>query len=288
MQKLWDFIVEKKHWFLLLLLQVFSLSLFLNDSMYRRGLSLYARSYLSGYANEALTYVYSYINLAEYNQVLLAENARLKQELIAVGRRVADAQAERSLPTFLPLDSTGISPHFVTARIINLRNEQGEAYYVINKGSNHGLDRDMPVMSTTGVVGTVMEVARNYAIVLPITNPRMKLSVMVRSKEYKGEVFSLGYNRPTLLGGVPLQATIAKGDTIVTSGYSYIFPEGLMVGRVEDRDTRGVTGTASAFGTFRLKLATDFDKLRYVYVLLIPPITEAKQLEDTLNDTDEQ
>lgn len=288
MQKLWDFIVEKKHWFLLLVLQVFSLSLFLNDSMYRRGLSLYARSYISGYLNEAMTFVYGYIDLAKHNQELLAENARLEQELISIRRRIADAQAAQSLPSYLPLDSSGISPSFVTARIVNMRNEQGEAYYIINKGSNQGIKADMPVMSGTGVMGTIMEVANSYSIIIPITNPRMKLSTMVRGKEYKGEVFSLGYNRPTLLGGVPLQADIVKGDTVVTSGYSYIFPEGLMVGHVEERDSRGVTGAASAFGTFRLRLATDFDKLRYVYVLLTTPMTEAKVLEETLNETDEQ
>lgn len=287
MQKLWSFIVEKKHWFLLLILLAFSLSLFLNDSMYRRGLSLYARSYLSGYINEAMTYGYSYINLAERNQVLLAENARLEQELITIRRRIADAQANQSLPTFLPLDSTGIAPTFVTARIVNMRNEQGEAYYIINRGSRQGIKVDMPVMSSTGVMGTIMEVSNNYSIIIPITNPRMKLSTMVRGKEYKGEVFSLGYNRPTLLGGVPLQAAISKGDTVVTSGYSYIFPEGLMVGRVEEKDTRGVTGAASAFGTFRLKLATDFDKLKYVYVLLTPHTAEAKMLEQTLIEEEE-
>ncbi|MDY3090544.1 MAG: rod shape-determining protein MreC [Porphyromonas sp.] len=288
MQKLLSFIIEKRHWFLLLLLLSFSLNLYLRHGLYRQGLRLYAQSWLSGYTNQAMTYGYSYLDLKEHNEALLAENARLEHDLVVLRRYLADVEANSTLPPGVMSDSTGLSHSFVTARIVNVRNQQGEAYYIINKGSNHGVKVDMPVMSATGVMGMVMELSGNFSVVIPITNPRVKISAMVKGKEYKGDVSSLGYNRPAYLGGVPLQATINKGDTVLTSGYSYVFPEGLMVGIVETQDQSLAAGHSKAFGAFRLRLSTDFDKLNHVYVLLTPPMHEAQELENRISEQDEQ
>ncbi len=288
MQKLVSFIIEKKHWFLLLVLLTFSLNLYLRHGLYRQGLRLYAQSWLSGYTNQAMTYGYSYLDLKQRNEALLAENARLENELVILRRYLSDAQASSLLPPSIVEDSTSTIQNFVVARIVNVRNQQGEAYYIINRGSKHGVKADMPVMSATGVMGMVMELSDNFSVVIPITNPRIKISAMVKGKEYKGDVASLGYNRPAYLGGVPLQASISKGDTVLTSGYSYVFPEGLMVGIVQEQDQSLATGHSKAFGAFRLRLSTDFDKLSHVYVLLTPPMHEAQELENRLSESDEQ
>lgn len=282
MQKLFSFIVEKKHWFLLLLLQAFSLNLYLNDGAYKQGLRFYVATGLTGRLNELMTKAYGYLEMYEYNQSLLGENARLEQELVLLRRQVVDAQAAQTFPQVMATDSAGLTESYVTARVVNLRVEGAESYYVINKGKAQGIRADMPVMSATGVVGAIMMASEHYSIVIPVINPKIKLSCTVKGKEFKGQLSTPGYNRPVYFGGVPLHNTIAKGDTLVTSGYSYIFPEGLMVGTVEAQDQSGAVGAAAAFGTFRVKLATDFDKLKHVYVFLSEPLTEAKVLEDSL------
>lgn len=283
MQKLRAFISDKRHWLLLILIQVLCLGVYLSNGLYRQGLKFYVSSWLTGYINEWVARAYSYSDLQRHNQNLLAEQARLEQELIRLRRRVADAVADRELPTHL-LDEAGVMSDVLTltARIVNMRNEAGSPYYIIDKGRRHGIKPDMPVMSAKGVMGAVLEVSQDYAIIVPIINPKVKLSTMVKGKAYQGHLSSLGHNQPIYFAGVSLQAEINAGDTILTSGYSYLYPEGLMVGVVEERDQKGAVGAEAAFGAYRLRLNTDFDKLRYVYVLLLPPMTEARALEDSL------
>lgn len=287
MSKLLAFIFDKKHWFLLLCLLSFSLSFYMSDSLYRQGLSMYASSWLTGYLNEGVSRVYSYIDLQARNQELLVERARLEQELMAMRRSFADAIASGQVPASFSVDSLASRDDFLMARVINVYQDNGDSYYIINQGATKGLKQDMPVMSSSGVLGTVMSVSNNYAVVIPITNSKLKLSCMVRGKEYKGQISAVGYNRPIYFSGVSLQAEIAKGDTIVTSGYSYIFPEGLIVGVVEEKDAKGALGASAAFGSFRVKPATNFDRISYVYVLLRQPMTEAQELEQSILPSDE-
>lgn len=293
MSKLFDFILAKKHWLLLFLLMSLSLGMLMHDGLYRQSLSLYVRTWLSGYSNEAVSVAYSYIDLQRKTEELLVERARLEQELSTMRRRMSDAIASGQMPA-QPLSDSLRAPSdslahegFVLARVINVHQDSGDSYYVINKGQRDGLQRDMPVMSASGVMGTVMSTSNNYAVVIPITNPKMRLSCMVRGKEYKGQISAVGYNRPIYFSGVSLQAEIAKGDTIVTSGYSYIFPEGLMVGVVEEKDAKGALGASAAFGSFRVKPATNFDRISHVYVLLHQPMTEAQELEQSILPSDE-
>lgn len=281
MHKLLDFIISNKHWFLLLLLEVIALLMFMSDGLYRQGLRLYAHSYITGHVNEVMTEGYSYMDLRTKNERLLQEKARLEHELIALRRAVNDAQAEGRLPYF-SMDSVALPGSYVTARIINVSAQVGDAYYMLNKGARDGIRPDMAVMSLAGVVGTVTDVSPSYAIVIPITNSKLKLSCSVLGKGYQGQLSSQGRGKPSILGGLPLHATILEGDTIVTSGYSYVFPEGIMVGTIEQSDKQGVQGADAAFGTYRIKLATDFDRLQYVYVWLSPAVTEAQALQESI------
>lgn len=287
MQTLFDFIVAKKHWLLLLLLQAFSLSLFFGDGLYRQGLSLYVSSYVTGYLNEQISTIYSYVNLQKRNEELMMQNARLEQELILLRRYITDAQANQTLPEGIALQAQDEQTSYATARIINTKNVNGNVYYIVNRGRQHGLKPDMPVMSARGVVGAVLEVAERYSVVVPIINSKTKLSCMVKGKSYQGHVSTQGYNLPVYFSGVSLQADVQEGDTIVTSGYSYLYPEGLMVGTIEQKDSKGAIGADAAFAAYRLRLHTEFDKLRHVYILLVEPMSEAKVLADSVLKEDE-
>lgn len=287
MQRLIAFLVKEKHWFLFLVLQAFSLGLFLNDSLYHRGLLLYASTWLTGHLNEWLMTGYSYFNLREENAILLGEKARLEQELLALQRQIDEARAAGIVPHgATALGSDSLTP-YVTARVISMTNQSGEVYYIINKGEEDGIRKDMPVVSDRGVVGVTMLTGNNYSVVIPITHPKHKLSCTVRGKGYEGQLGTQGHNHPLIFGGLPLHSTVAPGDTLVTSGYSLIFPEGLMVGVISKRDQSSVQGAASAFGAFRVKLSTDFDRLRHVYVLLIRPMEEAQALVNKISEHDQ-
>lgn len=84
-----------------------------------------------------------------------------------------------------------------------------------------------------------------------------------------------------------MHADVATGDTLLTSGYSYIFPKGLMVGTIKQKAYKRVGG-ASPFANYSVQLRTSFDGLTHVYVLLTQPMMEAQTLEDSTLKTDEQ
>lgn len=280
MHKLWLFIVNHRHWFLLLILEIFSLALFMNDGLYRRGLLFYAQSQIVGHLNETMTEAQSYMNLRSKNAYLLSEKARLEHELTALRRMVTDAQAEGKL---MQIEQDSITfGQYLTARIVNQTANLGDLYYMINQGRANGVLPDMAVISELGVVGTIVEASEHYALVIPITNSKLKLSCAVRGKAYQGQLISQGRGASSVLGGLPLHADIAVGDTVVTSGYSYIFPEGLMVGVVEEGKAEGISGVDATFGTYRVRLATDFERLSYVYIRLTPVSRELRELEQSI------
>lgn len=282
MNRLIHFIINHRHWFILFFLEVVALSFLFNQGLYRQGLRLYAQNQIVGRINETMTQVYSYMGLRGENERLLLEKASLEYELASLRRSVEDAVAHNSLPAQV-LSSEDHPDDYVPARIVTQTALLGDNYYLINRGSSSGIKVDMPVMSQYGVVGIIAEVGREYAVVIPITNSKLRLSCVVQRKGYQGQLNAQGRGQSIVLGGVPLHADIAKGDTIVTSGFSYIFPEGAMVGVVHEPDSLvGSSGADRAFGTYRISLATDFERLRYVYVILREPSAEMVQLEQSV------
>lgn len=282
MRRLLEFLRSKRHWFVFLLLQTLALVMLLGDGMYRRHLGWLMTSWVTGHANEAMTEAYSYLGLRERNELLLAENAQLRNSYIELERRVKDAIAEAKLPEVeMLLDSTALASReqkFVTARIVNLSARAGETYYIINRGRLHGLRRDMPVMSDRGVLGAILDVSDNYAVVIPIINPKLRLSCSIKTKGHKGTLTAQGHTYDTRLGDVPIHAEVSPGDTIITSGYSFLFPEGLLVGTIKGADSTRITGAAGAFANYKVDLATDFEQLSYVYILLTSAVQEAEEL----------
>ncbi len=280
MQKLFDFLRNKKHWLILISIQVFSLSLLFNNGVHHQAIKFYISSILTGYINESVSRAYSYLDLEEKNITLLGENARLQQEINYLKRYISDKEASLFLDSIMMTNEE--QAKYITARIVNLHQISNEPYFIINKGKKDGLRIDMPVMSSKGVFGAIIEVSERYAVVIPIINPRTKLSSMILNKGYHGHVHSLGHNYPAYFGGTSLQAEIQQGDTIVTSGYSYIYPEGLLVGTIKGKNNKTVAGASAAFGNYEITLQSDFDNIKHVYVLLNPTMPEAKQLEDSI------
>lgn len=284
MYRLIVFLKAHKHWFVWLLLQLTALWLFFGDGAYRMSLRAAGTNALLGKARELMTEGYSYLGLREQNRRLLDEYARLEYSYLSLLRSTREATALAQLPAVDSLSLGHASAHAIqTTRVISLRQMQGQAYYIIDKGEEHGVKVDMPVMSATGVMGTVMATSRGYSVVIPITNGKLRLSCTLKGKGDLGTLIALGADAGVVLGGLPNHSPVEPGDTILTSGLSYIFPEGLYVGTVEQAQRDGVSGDDAAFGTYRVRLGTDFDRLGYVYVLLIPPLEEARALERKLD-----
>lgn len=285
MDKLLEFLQKYRHWFVFLILETIALVTYLSGSLYSRSLGWYATSAVFGRVNELMTEGWSYVGLRPRNEELLRENARLRTAYTLLARQMQDAEAHGVLPRLHATDSLPIDPSAVIiARVINRVTHTGEVYYTINKGRRDGIETDMGVMSASGVVGAVMAVSEHYALVIPVLNPKIRLACTLLGQEVSGTLTasSSPNANEAILSNVPPHAHPQIGDTITTSGYSYLFPEGMMVGTIADSVPARVKGSAGTFANYPVHLSTDFQGLRYVYVIREKPTHEVRALEDSI------
>lgn len=285
MDKLLEFLQKYRHWFVFLILETIALVTYLSGSLYSRSLGWYATSAVFGRVNELMTEGWSYVGLRPRNEELLRENARLRTAYTLLARQMQDAEAHGLLPRLHATDSLPIDPSAVIiARVVNRVTHTSEVYYTINKGRRDGIETDMGVMSASGVVGAVMAVSDHYALVIPVLNPKIRLACTLLGQEVSGTLTasSSPNANEAILSNVPPHAHPKIGDTITTSGYSYLFPEGMMVGTIADSVPARVKGSAGTFANYPVHLSTDFQGLRYVYVIREKPTHEVRALEDSI------
>lgn len=285
MDKLLEFLQKYRHWFVFLILETIALVTYLSGSLYSRSLGWYATSAVFGRVNELMTEGWSYVGLRPRNEELLRENARLRTAYTLLTRQMQDAEAHGVLPRLHATDSLPIDPSAVIiARVVNRVTHTSEVYYTINKGRRDGIETDMGVMSASGVVGAVMAVSDHYALVIPVLNPKIRLACTLLGQEVSGTLTasSSPNANEAILSNVPPHAHPQIGDTITTSGYSYLFPEGMMVGTIADSVPARVKGSAGTFANYPVHLSTDFQGLRYVYVIREKPTHEVRALEDSI------
>lgn len=286
MDKLLEFLQKYRHWFVFLILETIALVTYLSGSLYSRSLGWYATSAVFGRVNELMTEGWSYVGLRPRNEELLRENARLRTAYTLLARQMQDAEAHGVLPRLHATDSLPIDPSAVIiARVVNRVTHTSEVYYTINKGRRDGIETDMGVMSASGVVGAVMAVSDHYALVIPVLNPKIRLACTLLGQEVSGTLTasSSPNANEAILSNVPPHAHPQIGDTITTSGYSYLFPEGMMVGTIADSVPARVKGSAGTFANYPVHLSTDFQGLRYVYVIREKPTHEVRALEDSIS-----
>ena len=285
MDKLLEFLQKYRHWFVFLILETIALVTYLSGSLYSRSLGWYATSAVFGRVNELMTEGWSYVGLRPRNEELLRENARLRTAYTLLARQRQDAEAHGVLPRLHATDSLPIDPSAVIiARVVNRVTHTSEVYYTINKGRRDGIETDMGVMSASGVVGAVMAVSDHYALVIPVLNPKIRLACTLLGQEVSGTLTasSSPNANEAILSNVPPHAHPQIGATITTSGYSYLFPEGMMVGTIADSVPARVKGSAGTFANYPVHLSTDFQGLRYVYVIREKPTHEVRALEDSI------
>ena len=155
---------------------------------------------------------------------------------------------------------------FILLEIISLTLVyRNNAYYItVNKGRKDGVEPDMGVVSERGVVGIVSTVSDHFSVVIPLLNPKFKLSCKVLGSSYFGTLSWNGRNaRFANLDELPRHVEFEKGDTIVTSGYSAIFPSGIIVGKVVNFEKQHDDN----FYSLEVELATDFQALNNVRII---------------------
>ncbi len=258
MRNLWLFISKYNAFFLLVIFFTISLILLINNNSYQRASVWNSSNQVVGTAYERVNEFSSYLVLGKTNDSLAAENARLRNLL-------KSSYYDDSLRQVTVKDSVLKQQYTYTiARVINNSVHQKNNYLTINRGSKHGIKKGMGVTASSGVIGIVLNVSKNFSTIRSLLHTETKISASV-----DGNIGSLVWgegnydSRFALLKDIQSHLKIKKGARVITSEFS-LFPPGTNIGYVTESDTRDGNSALNIL----VKLDTDFAKLQFVYVII--------------------
>lgn len=258
MLNLFRFIARYHFFFLFLLLEVISLTLYFSYNYFPQAYYFRMATSVHGAIRGRIAAINQYFSLKSANQQLAVENALLRS-----GSRDAfllvDTHSFWKKDT-LYLQQYKYTPARVVANSIGRRNN----FIMINKGTFSGVKPDMGVIGPQGVVGIVVAASEHFASVMSLLHSATTISVKLKkNNEMASVIWEGGDPEKASLINLSSQVKISKGDTVITSGYSLIFPEGIMVGTIDEFEMNPDDNFYSA----TIRLSTRFSSLSYVYVV---------------------
>lgn len=269
------FIIKYHFAILFFIIELVCLLLVFNYNAYQRSTFLSSSNALTGGIFKSYNAGAEYLMLREINEDLARENAYLRSRL---------PESYRASKDYFTLvhDSLSMQEYiYRSARVINNSTNKRFNYITLNKGRLNGIEPEMGVISNKGVVGIVKNVSDNYSTVISIINTRLKISAKLKASGFFGSVEWDGtsYQHVYLLD-IPRHANVQVGDLVVTSGYSAIFPEGILLGNVEDV----VLDKGASFYRIKVKLSVDFKNLSFVEIIGHSSADEQLTLEKETED----
>lgn len=262
MHNLTEFLAKHNHWFVFLVLEVVSMVLLFRYNSYQGSVWFSSANAVTGKVYEWDSAVESYFSLSGVNSQLTQRNAFLEQQVRMLDDSIArltrsQETAVTRLSSMVPFQGCRLIPAKVVANMVN----RYDNLITIDKGSADGVKRDMGVVCGMGVVGIAYLVSEHYSIVIPALNSHSNISCTIQRRGYFGYLrWRGGSSQLAYLEDVPRHAHFKLGDNVVTSGYSSVFPPGVMVGKVLH-----VFNSADGLSyRVQVKLSTDFARLRDV------------------------
>lgn len=223
--------------------------------------------------------VTSYFGLAEKNRALVEQNALLQERILAL-----ESMSTQHLLDSLSKDEALQRVHrtgyrITPAQVVDKSINKTDNYITLDRGTADGVEPDMGVMGVDGIVGVVYKCTEHYSLVMPLLNSKSRVSCKVYGSGDIGYLqWTGGDSRYAMLHDLPRYADVAVGDTIVTSGNSSFFPEGLMVGIVNEL----YPSQDGLYVALKVELATQFAKLEHAFVLGRMDADELAALQELL------
>lgn len=263
MRNLIDFLARHNHWFLFILLEVLSFVLLFHYNSYQGSVWFSSANAVSGKVFEWNASVTQYFSLVDVNKTLTERNIYLERQVEQLTEQLEKAGRDSTeierMQTSVLKDCNTIPAKVVSCSLNKLNN-----FITIDKGYADGVRKDMGVVCGTGVVGIVYLVSEHYSVLIPVLSSVSNISCTIRSRGYFGYLhWKGGSPEEAYIDDIPRHARFKLGDVIVTSGYSSVFPPGIVVGKIKH-----VYNSANGL-SYRLKitLSTDFGRLRDVCVI---------------------
>ncbi|MCX2738342.1 rod shape-determining protein MreC [Pontibacter anaerobius] len=266
MRNLFAFIYRFRAFLVFLLLEALSVFLIVRYNTYQGAAFFNSANRYVGQVLEFQSGITDYFRLTGINQALATENAALRQELMQYRQlTLTDSTASLDTTYYTSSDTSRAYPyHLQAGRVINNSVRRMNNYLTISKGTADGVQPGMGVIAPSGVVGRVKTVSEHYATITSLLHSQMLISAkLVKDNTFGTIKWQGGDYRTALLDYIPLHVKPEKGDTIVTSGFNTVFPEGIMVGTISSIEQE----PDKSFYTIGVKLSVDFAQLSYVYVV---------------------
>ena len=270
MQNLLAFLAKYKNIFLFIILETIALLMVSYSYSYHGSLAFNSVNDITGGVFKTFAEVEDYFSLKQENEILLNENSRLHDSLES---------------SFLITDTNYVYIdtlyRYIPAHVVYITVKNPSNYFIIDKGKKHGIKKEMGVISPTGIAGIVIGVSNHYSLVMPLIHPNFTGSAKIKKNNM---LISVHWDTTDYRFGkitdIPSYVDLFKGDTIVTTGFSLIFPKDLIIGTVE----KYYPSPEKEFATGIIRFSTDYKSLKNVYIIdnLMKP--EIKKL---LEDKDE-
>jgi rod shape-determining protein MreC len=197
---------------------------------------------------------------------LRLDNARLEGEVARLQAQVIDLQQQvrevQVLSTLLGFVRANPENEYVTAAVIGVDTSPFLRYVIINRGSDDGLRRGMPVVTYQGLVGRIASVLPNAARVQLITDASSRINVQLQKSAVEASLQG-SLTGDLSLQSIPQDATVEVGDVIITSGLGGDYPSDLIVGQVSGVRRR----LSDLFQTASVQPVVDFAELKVVLVI---------------------
>ena len=269
MRNLLNFLIRYNNFILFLLFEGIALYMIVTGNNYHSSRVIKGARSLTGIVEERIANTKNYLKLYKINSNLAAENTALRNRIEFLTKK--EKQSFHSV-----FDSTRQQQYtYTSGKIVNNSVNKQKNFFTINKGKKQGVFVDMAVISYEGAAGLIIGSSDNYSIGMSLLNLDFRLSCRMKSRDYFGSLTWDGRDcRYAVLNEIPSHVTVSLGDTIETTGFSAIFPEGIMVGTISDLEK-----ARSDFYKIRVALSTDFRKINYVTIIGNLKKTEQQNLE---------
>ncbi len=214
---------------------------------------------------ESFDFFINFSKVKQENEELAAKNAELENKLIEYNRMKDENQTLREMFEYSEANE---NYNYLGCNIVGYSGGNISNGYVIDKGTNDGVKKDMIVITPQGLVGKVTKAENSYSIVQTILNENIAVASMVEStRETTGILQGATDNKNknlAVLSNIPIDSEIKEGDVILTSGLGGMYPKEIRIGEVVsvEIDTVGIMKKAV------VKPYVDFNKLEGLFVVV--------------------
>lgn len=276
MRYLFDFLRKQYFYFLFLFLEIISLALLFNFNAYQNSAFAHFTSNLAGSVLDVSSSISDYFSLRQKNRMLSEDNAKLHSNLPS-SFYSADSNSFYLHDTVYKLEYK-----YISAKVLSNSTNKRNNFLMLSKGTEQGIENHMGVIIGNRIVGQVVSVSEHFSWVMSLLNKDSKISGKFKKNnqlvniEWNGGSYRLGDVKE-----IPKHVVIEKGDTIITSGNSDIFPAGLLIGTIDEFT---ITPDEN-FNKARILFSTDFNSLSYVEVIIDLMRKEKEELKASFKST---